>query len=175
MNSKSTWYVLYVRSKHENKVNTLLQENGFESFLPLIKTVREWSDRKKVLFLPLFPSYIFVNLKTQKEFSRALSINGACSYIKFGKEYAKVSEEEINKIRILNSTPGFQNVHTTNRVFEVGEQYVISYGALDGLECEIVRSDHSHKVIVRINSIRQDIIATLSKALVSEQNFRRIA
>ena len=41
------WYVLYVRSRHEKKVHQLLQEKGIESSLPLIKTIRIWSDRKK--------------------------------------------------------------------------------------------------------------------------------
>ena len=59
---KIGWYVLYVKSRHERKVDDLLKENQLESFLPLVKTVRKWSDRNKIIQMPLFPSYVFVKI-----------------------------------------------------------------------------------------------------------------
>ena len=41
------WYAIYVKSRHEQCVHSELQEKGIESSLPLIKTIRNWSDRKK--------------------------------------------------------------------------------------------------------------------------------
>ncbi len=162
----SSWYVLYVRSRQENKVNTLLQEKGFDTYLPMVKTVRQWSDRKKIIDLPLFPSYIFVNLKSEKELSKALSICGACSYIRFGNEYAKVSNEEIKKIKYLINTDGVDDIHLENQLFTKGEKYKIIYGPLEGLECEILQCDQKSKIIVRINSIQQNIVATLPKSFL---------
>ncbi|MEM6684288.1 MAG: transcription termination/antitermination NusG family protein, partial [Bacteroidota bacterium] len=85
------WYVLYVRSRCEKKVYESLKEISLESYLPQVKTIQQWSDRKKVVHKPLFPSYIFVNINSSLEFHKALSVNGACSYIRFGKEYANVT------------------------------------------------------------------------------------
>ncbi|MCK8522372.1 UpxY family transcription antiterminator [Aquimarina sp. D1M17] len=173
--TKSTWYVLYVRSKQENKVHQVLCEHGLESFLPLVKTIRKWSDRKKVLYQPLFPSYIFVNLKSKNEFNRALSIKGACSYIKFGSEYAKVSNDEIRKIKILNNANDLDHIETDGTRFLKGDYHKITYGALNGLECEILNGDNNNKIVVRIDSIRQNIIATLPKVFLSKQNLKKIA
>ena len=61
------WYVVYVRSRYEKKVHQLLQEKGIESSLPLIKTVRIWSDRKKKVEVPLFKGYVFVYIDIQKD------------------------------------------------------------------------------------------------------------
>ena len=61
------WYALYVRSHHEKKVHQLLQEKNIKSSLPLIKTVRIWSDRKKKVEVPLFQGYVFVKIDIQKD------------------------------------------------------------------------------------------------------------
>ncbi len=173
--TKSTWHVLYVKSKQENKVHEILCENGLESFLPRIKTIRKWSDRKKILYQPLFPSYVFVNLKSKNEFNRALSIKGACSYIRFGNEYAKVTNDEISKIRILNNATDVDKIETDGTIFTRGSYHKITYGVLDGLECEILDGENNNKIIVRINSIRQNIIVTLPKLFLSKQKLKNIA
>ena len=61
------WYAIYVRSRHEKKVHQLLLEIGIESSLPLIKTTRKWSDRKKKVEIPLFRGYVFVKIDVDKD------------------------------------------------------------------------------------------------------------
>ena len=95
------WYVLYVKPCWEKKVHESLKEISLESFLPQVKTIRQWSDRKKVIMKPLFPSYVFVYINSSLGFHKALSVNGAFSYIRFGKEYARVPEKEINQVKLL--------------------------------------------------------------------------
>src|SRR5512140_1670119 len=56
------WYALYTRPRAEKMVYSRLEEGGIEAFLPLYKTLRKWSDRKKLVEKPLFSSYVFVNV-----------------------------------------------------------------------------------------------------------------
>lgn len=165
---KTGWYVLYVGSCQEKKVHNLLEENQIESFLPVVKTIRQWSDRKKVILKPLFPSYVFVKLNSAKDFSKALSIKGAYAYIRFGKEYARVREEEILKIKLFIEPDDIQDLQTSNEVLKVGEIRKINYGPLSGLECEILRINEKHKLLVRIESLQQNITATLPSYYLSE-------
>ena len=58
MNKK--WLVFYTKSRQEKKVRDILLRRGFEVFLPLQKVMRQWSDRKKKVEVPLFNAYIFV-------------------------------------------------------------------------------------------------------------------
>jgi transcriptional antiterminator RfaH len=53
------WHVLYSKPRNEKKVVERLSKNGFEVYCPLIKTLRQWSDRKKKVQIPMFPGYIF--------------------------------------------------------------------------------------------------------------------
>ncbi|MEW7277050.1 UpxY family transcription antiterminator [Aquimarina sp. 2201CG1-2-11] len=165
---KTGWYVLYVRSHHEKKVETLLSENGLESFVPLVKTIREWSDRKKVIMKPLFPSYVFAKIQSRSDFHKAMDINGSCSYIRFGKEYAIVSDEEIKRIKFLVNTEDVSDIESNSEIVKEGEVKTIRKGVLAGLECEIVKVNNKDKILVRINSIRQNILATLPEYYFSE-------
>ena len=54
------WYVLYTKSNCEKKVAELLNKRGVETYCPINKVYRQWSDRRKQLSVPLFTSYVFV-------------------------------------------------------------------------------------------------------------------
>ncbi len=161
MSFKNGWYVIYVNPNSEKKVYERLTDISIESFMPEIKTIRKWSDRKKTIFKPLFPSYIFVNINSSKEFHKALSVYGACAYIKFGKEYARVTEKEINQIKILIGDKNISDIETNVALPKIGEAKKITYGPLNGLDCEIIKADNRNKIIVRIDSLQQNIIATV--------------
>ena len=57
---EKTWYALYTKSRNEKKAHSALVSSGIDSFLPLIKNLKQWSDRKKWVEEPLFRSYLFV-------------------------------------------------------------------------------------------------------------------
>lgn len=155
------WYVLHVKFQHEKKINSILEKNELESFLPTITTVRKWSDRKKKIQKPLFPSYIFLFAKSREEFYKALTVDGVFKYLQFGDTYAKVKNDEIIKIKKILGLKGVSGIESTWSTPQIGERMKINYGSLSGLECEVVRIDNNKKILVRIESIKQNIIATV--------------
>ena len=56
------WYAIYTNPRAEKLVHLRLEETGVEAFLPLQKTYRQWSDRKKLVEKPLLSSYVFVKV-----------------------------------------------------------------------------------------------------------------
>jgi transcription antitermination factor NusG len=56
------WYAFHTRVQHEKKVAAKLQEKGVGTFLPLLAQLHRWSDRRKMVYSPLFPCYFFVSL-----------------------------------------------------------------------------------------------------------------
>ncbi|PTX61362.1 transcription antitermination protein nusG [Kordia periserrulae] len=155
------WHVLYVKSRHEKKVLDALIKLSLETFLPLIKTKKKWSDRTKIVELPLIPSYIFVNLTSPQDFHKALSADGACAYIRFGNSFAKVSEKEIVKMKLLVGAEDVMNIEVGSQLPKVGEFRKIEFGSLSGLECEILKVDNVNKIVVRIEQLQQNITAIL--------------
>ncbi len=153
------WYVLYVRSRQEKKVYSLLMENEIESFLPMTETIRTWSDRKKKIRAPLFKSYVFVKIKSARDLHESLAIDGACSYINFANQYAVVQDHEIEMIKLVVGMSGDVKLTTPYELPMVGEIKKINRGPLEGRECEILNVNNQNKIIVRIRSIQQNILA----------------
>ncbi len=56
------WYAVRTRSRHEKLVARQLQNQGIQSFLPVVTKINQWSDRKKQVEEPLFGGYAFVRL-----------------------------------------------------------------------------------------------------------------
>ena len=167
MDSKKGWHVLYVRYRHESKVYKELMEKKLEAFLPMATSIRKWSDRTKTIQIPLFPSYVFVNIKSNRDFHDALNVESGCSYLSFGKEYGKVSEEEINYIRLFTEVQDITDVQVEPALPKIGDKLKIEHGDLSGLECEVFRVDNQHRISVRLSSLRQNISAIIPLSYLS--------
>lgn len=168
MNLTIGWHVLYVKSRWEKKVYESLNNISLESFLPQVKTIRQWSDRKKMILKPLFPSYVFVNINSSSDFHKALSVDGACAYIRFGREYALVTQKEINQIKFLVGDENITDIETNVILPEIGQTKKITCGPLSGLNCEIIKVNNLNKIIVRIDSLQQNIMATIPLNILSK-------
>jgi len=66
MNNTKNWYAVYTRPRAEKKVADALTKKKIENFSPINKVIRQWSDRKKIVYEPLFTSYVFVKVSEQE-------------------------------------------------------------------------------------------------------------
>ena len=88
INNDRYWYVLRTRPNFEKKVNLQIIKKKIVTFLPLIPTIRIWSDRKKKIFIPLFPGYIFIYATENERYIAISGTNGAINYIRY-HDYSK--------------------------------------------------------------------------------------
>jgi transcription termination/antitermination protein NusG len=97
------WYALYVRSRHEFVTQSELIRKGINNFLPSVKRLSQWKDRRKLVESPLFPGYIFVYIQAYaEEYIRVLKTRGAVNLISLEPGIpAPVSPDEINSLRLL--------------------------------------------------------------------------
>ena len=92
------WYVIRTKPKHEIKSAQILERSGVETFCPVITEIRQWSDRKKKVIVPLFRSYIFVNLE-DKDRKRVFEAPGVSGYMQWLNKPAVAKNEEIEAIK----------------------------------------------------------------------------
>lgn len=92
------WYVLYVQSRKEKKVAEMLGELQIEVYCPLVKEIRQWSDRKKTIESPLFKSYVFVRL-LDKDRQSVFAVPGVVRYLFWLGKPAMVRDVEIDTIK----------------------------------------------------------------------------
>ncbi len=92
------WLAIYTRPRWEKKVNQLLTEKGFESYCPLNKVKRKWSDRIKVVEEPLFKSYVFIKVSEEDRMEVRMT-SGAINFVYWNGKPAVIKEKEISAIR----------------------------------------------------------------------------
>ena len=125
------WYVVYTKSRAEKKIANLLHEKGYEVYLPMVKTMRQWSDRKKKIERPLFPGYLFVKT-TPVHFTNILNIDGVVNFIRFGNTVAKVREQDILNIKIMLN--GAEQITVENKTYNKGQIIKITEGMFAGYQ-----------------------------------------
>jgi transcription antitermination factor NusG len=159
--NQKKWYAIYTKSRNEKKVYALLEEAGIDTFLPLMKVMKQWSDRKKWVEEPLFRSYLFVRIK-QDEYFKALSVTGAVRYITFEGKAAPVPEQQILAVKQFLDNEEDQTIFSEQ--FKIGDKVEIFRGTLKGLLGNLVDIRGKQKVRIEIESIGQSIILTIPKS-----------
>ncbi len=153
------WRVLYTKSRQEKKVANLLTERGIKNYLPAIKTLKQWSDRKKKVEEVLFKSYVFVNLD-EREYYEALKVPGVVRYVSFEGKAATISERQIETIKDTISNELEFDISTD--YFKKGDLLTIKKGPLKGTSGEVVSWSGKKRLLVRINEIGYSLIVHLS-------------
>ena len=162
--ANNDWLMAYTKPRNEKKVLERLQGMGIEVYLPLQRTLKQWSDRKKWVDEPLFRSYIFVR-PTQKQYYNVLQTDGVVRYVSFAKQVSKVPNSTIEQIKYLLNEPGV-NIEVSQERIEPGTRIVISMGSMCGMEGEVVEHRGAKKLIVRMETINHSILVTLPRNYV---------
>ena len=152
------WFAIHTRSRHEKKVAEELQQRGIISFMPVVRQVRRWSDRKKVIDFPLFSCYVFVQIApTPAARVAVLSSYGVLGFV--GPHHGTpIPAEQVESIRTLV----LSDVHLTPESFiRVGQRVRIRGGALDGVEGILSGRGNDQKLIVSVDTIQRSISVSL--------------
>lgn len=94
------WFVIYTKPRNEKKVTEQLLAIGIEAFCPIITTIKQWSDRKKKVTIPLINSYVFVQLDEVNRF-KVFDVPGVVRYVHWLKNPAIVRDSEIQALKEL--------------------------------------------------------------------------
>jgi transcriptional antiterminator RfaH len=152
------WYALYTRPRAEKQVFSRLEETGVETYLPLQKTYRQWSDRKKLIEKPLLSSYVFVKV-IPKDFPLVYKIPGVVKFVSFEGQPVPIPQKQIDNLRLLIDSNA--KIEVSSEKFEKGDNVEVITGALMGLTGELIKAKGRKKVIIRIEELKQNIILTI--------------
>jgi len=152
------WYAVYTLPRAEKKAFAELVRKGMNAYLPLLRTLKQWSDRKKWVEEPLFRSYIFVNIPDNLYFE-VLNTPGVVRYVIFEGKAVPIPQKQIDAIRFFLDTesPLPENMGE----FLPGQGVEVIKGPLKGLTGELINVAGKHKVRVEITAIGQSILVTI--------------
>lgn len=146
--------MFYCASRAEKKASEMLEKSGYSTFLPLNKTLRQWSDRKKWVETPLFPGYIFVRC-THTQISHVSSVQGIVGPLRLAGKYGSLSEREVENIKqiILSGNP----LETEALNLIPGDPVLIDYGPLQGIKGTVLDQAGKQYFYVQIETLNQFI------------------
>jgi transcription antitermination factor NusG len=154
-NDNSHWYAVHTRARHEKVVVDRLAEQGINSYLPLVKETHRWTDRKKIVELPLFSCYVFARFTpTNEDRLRVSRTNGVLQVIGMQGEALPIPDEQIDAIRLLIHE---QLPWATHPFLKIGQRVRICSGALKGVEGILVARNGDRTLVVSVDVIQRSL------------------
>jgi transcription antitermination factor NusG len=150
-----SWYALQTRARHEKSVAHRLEESGITAFLPLVAETHRWSDRKKVVEVPLFGCYVFARIApTNADRLRLLQTDGVLSLLGKRGEGTPIPDGQIDSIRILLGEKMPWGAHP---FLQIGQRVRIRSGALSGMEGVLVSRNGERTLVLSVDAIQRSL------------------
>jgi transcription antitermination factor NusG len=150
------WFAIYTRPKNEKKVVEGLEKLGVEVYCPMITEIKQWSDRKKKVEIPLIKSYVFVNIE-EKNRNIVFEVPGVVRYLFWLGKPAVIEEQEIEVLKA--SLKGVLSSIEVSGI-QPGDSLTISKGPFQGIEGTVSQVD-KNKIKLVLKEL--GFIITISK------------
>ncbi|HLO57953.1 MAG TPA: UpxY family transcription antiterminator [Bacteroidales bacterium] len=156
------WYACYTKPRAEKKTQIKLEKAGITCYLPLKTERRKWSDRLKTVSVPLFTSYVFVQIENH-EFNKARIEGDIAGFIIFEGKPVPIPDDQIETIKRLVASAN--ELEIAPEGMQPGQKIEILGGHLMGIRGELVRHQGTQKVLVKLD-IGQGLIFNIDKNMI---------
>jgi len=163
--SKDTlkWYPVYTYPRAEKKACEALLSKGIETYLPLQRQIKQWSDRKKWVEEPLIRSYLFVHIKENQQ-AAVLMTKGVSRFIYFDGKIASMPQRQIDDLKLVLASPFELEITAQN--LQPGEKVMIKAGPLKGLKGEIISYRSQKQLALRLENLGYSIIINIAASFI---------
>ena len=163
MPGNKVWYAVYTKPRWEKKVHQLILDKGMESYCPLNKVRKKWSDRYKIVNEPLFKSYVFVRL-SEEEKTTVRMVNGVVNFVYWNGKPARIRDQEISIIKkFLNE---YEHLELEPVSLKEKQKVKFSRGVLMDEQGIVMRVD-KNKIQVLLTSLGYKLMATVNRQEVT--------
>lgn len=164
LSDEPQWVALYTNPRAEKQVEKNLKREGFEVYLPIVRELHTWSDRKKWVEAPLVKSYIFAKITAKQEYV-VRKVVGVAFLVKFKNEVATIPEAEIQMMKDFIASKVELHVRNVGQLHK-GSRVRIHSGSLSGKEGVLVSECEEGNFAVEITGISMALVASIDKDLL---------
>lgn len=157
------WYPVYTHSRAEKKAHQALLDKDIESYLPLRRQLKQWSDRKKWIEEPFIKSYLFVHISDQQQ-AEVLMTKGVARFIYFGGKIAPMPDRQIDDLKLLMTSA--LDLEVTEENLLPGEKIKIKAGPLKGMTGEIISYRSQKQLVLRLENLGCSVIIHVAASLI---------
>ncbi len=158
------WFAILVRTGREKTATLLLENAGYECLLPVSKCTRRWSDRTKVVEVPLFPGYFFCRMNPHNRLP-VLITPGVIQIVGVGKTPIPVEEEEIAAVQRVEKS-GISAMPWP--YLQVGHVARIEDGPLQGLTGIVVKIKSGMKLVLSVSLLQRSVAVEVDRNWISD-------
>lgn len=165
------WYALYTRHHHEKSVARSLTAKGFTVFLPLYSAPRQWKDRVKVVSLPLFSCYVFIQGGLERHLD-VVSTSGIHGLVCCAGIPAIIPPKEIEGIRqVIERTIKIE----PHPFIKCGDRVRVRTGPLEGVEGILVRKKNFSRLVLTVELLGKSAAVEVDVSTVERINTPAVA
>ena len=99
---QKNWYIIYTKPKCEKKVAATFTKRKIDNFLPFNCKQVNSSRKSKLIYEPLFDSYLFANV-TNTDIAKIRDVEGVVNLVYWKGEPAIMNNDEIEAIKEFTS------------------------------------------------------------------------
>lgn len=149
------WFAVRTKPRHEKKVAADLEAKGITTFLPLHATLRQWSDRRQAVELPLFPTYLFTRIASERGMRvPILQTLGVLGFVGSRGVGTPIPEEQIIAVRtILQERIPFSHYPYLN----AGQIVQIHGGSLHGMKGILLSKNGDQSLLLSVELIQRSL------------------
>jgi transcription antitermination factor NusG len=160
------WYALYTRHQHEKTVAHILTNKGFDTLLPLYSVARKWKDRTKLLFLPLFPCYVFLKGGLERRLD-IMTTPGIYALVSNAGQPLSIPSAEIDAIRRAVESGSRIEPHP---LLKRGDWVRVKDGPLEGIQGILVRKKNLYRLVLSVEMLGKAVSVEIGAFLVERMN-----
>jgi len=162
------WLVFYTRSRQEKVAQKALEQFGFQGYLPMHKIMRQWSDRKKKVEVPLFNSYIFV-FDQEYRIGNILDVPGISRILRYDGRPAYLREKELETIKRFIASGLTIEAHKIDNI-KVGDKVEIIDGPMRGAVGVLTGEYSESRFSIILETINQVLTVSVAKELLRRKS-----
>jgi len=153
------WFAVHTNAKHEKAVAAHLAYRQINAFTPVLRQVRTWSDRKKIIDVPLFSCYVFVQAAKWRDVHyTVLTVPGVLGWVGSRGEPLAIPSCQIDAVRAITDRKVSASTHP---FLKLGQRVRVRGGCLDGVEGIFVAQGNDNRLIVSVDLIQQSAAVSL--------------
>jgi transcriptional antiterminator RfaH len=161
------WFVICVKPRYDKMITASLEQKGVVHYCPYYESVRQWSDRKRKIYVPLFSSYMFVELENySREKIEVLTVPGVSKFLWYDNKPCTIKQEEINEIK--NFLSNYKGIKCESQLLP-GQKVTVNKGVFSNYSGE-VRFLEGNKAFLVLSSLGCYFTAVISVNLLEVDN-----
>lgn len=149
------WYAVHTVARHEKRIAEQFEEKRLCTFLPLLRQIHKWSDRRSVVEVPMFSCYAFVRIiQTVEERLKVLRTPGVLGFVGSERQGTSIPDEQIEGLRKAIS----ENLSCLPHPFiSAGKRVRIRGGSLDGVEGILMREGKDQSLVISVELLQRSV------------------